>query len=516
MKHLFLFLISVLSCFVVQGQITTREEPVSYRSDIPAIRSTERAQKTMPLLDMEKIRQEDREDEAKGLPFRFGYGHEVNLSLENSGEWLELNDGGRLWRLEITCPGALSINLSYDKFRLPAGAKFFVYCSDRKRSMGAFTSENTSGDRTDMQGFATGLLPGDRITLEYYLPEETNETGVISVSKIVHGYQGLALMSHNTRLNSDLNNSCPGQVSINCPEGSLYQNEKNAVAMIVLSDGTRECTGSLINNTNDDNRPFFLTACHCALTDDDYGSMLFYWNYKTGCDDNNSSKILGDYTKGAVRHASFTEAISDFLLLELNVNSEIFASIGHNPYYLGWDRTTTPGQGGVGIHHPAGDAKRIAVHTMIPQDKDCNKQQQGYVNSNYWQVTWDIPSPSPSGNPRLYTVQGGSSGSPLLDGNTKRVIGQLNSRCNPPPPEYECYNLDLTGIYGKFGVSWVGYNNNDSCRLSNWLHPSTKGVPAPSYLNGRPQKYIYFIGPFNLNVGDSAVFTIRNHPNEFT
>jgi len=129
----------ILSSLVVRGQIVTGEETVSFRMDITAIRSNERAQKAMPPLDMERIRHEDREDEANGLPFRFGYGYEVNFTLDNSGEWIELDEGGRLWRLEISCPGALSINLLYDKFWLPEGAKFFVYSADRKQSFGAFT-----------------------------------------------------------------------------------------------------------------------------------------------------------------------------------------------------------------------------------------------------------------------------------------------------------------------------------------------------------------------------------------
>jgi len=72
-----LSIILVFSCFVAHGQIVTGENPVSFRMEIPAIRSHERAQKLMPALDMEKVMREDREDEEMGLPFRFGYGHEV-------------------------------------------------------------------------------------------------------------------------------------------------------------------------------------------------------------------------------------------------------------------------------------------------------------------------------------------------------------------------------------------------------------------------------------------------------
>lgn len=248
MRKIVLTFILVLSAIAMRGQICTGEDPVSYGLELPAVKSSEKAQKTMPRLDMEKVRREDREDAANGLPLRFGYAYDVNFDLDNSGEWTELEDGGRLWRLEISCPGALSINLLYDKFRLPEGAKFFVYTSDRKRSMGAFTSKNNRGDSKDVRGYATGLLPGDKITLEYYLPGNTNETGFISVSKVVHGYQGFASI-----IGEDMppgtHAGCSIQVNINCPAGGNWQNEKKAVALVVVG-GIRHCTGSLINNTN--------------------------------------------------------------------------------------------------------------------------------------------------------------------------------------------------------------------------------------------------------------------------
>jgi len=63
--------------------------------------------------------------EAGGFPPRFGYRHDVNYNMENSGEWTDLPNGDKIWRLAISCPGALSINLLYDRFWLPDDAKFF-------------------------------------------------------------------------------------------------------------------------------------------------------------------------------------------------------------------------------------------------------------------------------------------------------------------------------------------------------------------------------------------------------
>ena len=69
-KSVFITVIVLLSCFGVYGQISTNEEPVSFRTNIPALRVSENTQIVLPLLDMGKIRQEDKED---GIPPRFGY-----------------------------------------------------------------------------------------------------------------------------------------------------------------------------------------------------------------------------------------------------------------------------------------------------------------------------------------------------------------------------------------------------------------------------------------------------------
>ena len=151
---------------LIFGQITTEEEPVSFKTGIPNLRKSDQTHKVMTPIDMITIEQEDMDDEANGIPPRFGYPHEVNLNLDNSGEWQMLPDGSKLWRLVISCPGALSINLLYDKFWLPDDAKFFVYSNNHKHIIGAVTSVNNKGSRDDVKEFATGLVYGDQITLE--------------------------------------------------------------------------------------------------------------------------------------------------------------------------------------------------------------------------------------------------------------------------------------------------------------------------------------------------------------
>lgn len=147
--------------------------------------------------------------------------------LNNSGIWQNLPNGDKIWRLNIACPGALSINLLYSKFWLPERGKFFIYSNDKKHVIGAFTSINNKGSKENILGFATGLVYSDKITLEYYQPKDIEEQAVISIEYVVHGYRYINLPE-----NKSLGSSGDCQVNVNCLEGNGWNNEKKAIALI--------------------------------------------------------------------------------------------------------------------------------------------------------------------------------------------------------------------------------------------------------------------------------------------
>jgi hypothetical protein len=435
------------------GQISTKELPVSFSFDKDVIQLFENSgYETLPVLDMLKIEQEDKDDEQNGLPPRFGYKHKVDYNLDNSGTWISLPNGDRMWHLEIYCPAALSVNLLYNKFWLPEGAKFFIYSNDKKHSIGAFTSVNNKSTKENPHGFATGLVYGEKITLEYYLPESVKETGIISIACVVHGYRYINLYDGEDK---SYNGSGSCNINVNCPQGDNWQKEKNAIAMIVVG-GYRWCSGSLINTTANDARPLFLTANHCMDGHDAEGDSIltswsFYWHYESP---NCTSTYDPPYesTSGATLIAN--NSTSDFALLRLSENPKDDSEV--TPYYLGWDRTNNPGAGGVGIHHPSGDIKKISLYDMTPQSTSYLSNTED-SNANHWRVIWSAG-----------TTEGGSSGSPLVN-DSRRVIGQLHGGYA------SCNALNSPDWYGEFNVSW---NNsaNPKRRLNNWLDPNNTGV----------------------------------------
>jgi hypothetical protein len=472
MKKVGLFIIlSMLFTISAFGQISTEELPVGFTIKENIIQSDSKTLKSLPHIDRERIQQEDIERDANGAPPRFGYRHPVDFNLSNSGQWFSLSNGDKIWKLDIFCPDALSINLLYNKFWLPEGAKFFVYSNDKKYSIGAFTSANNKGDKENLQGFATGLIYGDRVTLEYYQPKNIEEDGIISIAYVVHGYRYINLPESTESVNAS--GTC--QVNINCSEGQNWQNEKNAVALIIVG-GNALCTGSLINTTAYDNRPLFLTANHClqcdydALGDSILNYWSFYWHYESpSCTPTTYPSPKS--TTGAVVIAN--NGASDFALLRLTEDPKYKSGV--TPYYLGWDRSGNFGTTeGVGIHHPQGDVKKIATYYYYtPVNSDCLNFTycQSYLpNSNFWKIYWQSTAHGYS------VTEGGSSGSPLLNYN-RHVIGQLLGAGDCPNPNCSNPSLDVAN-YGKISASWYLDNNNPKRRLSNWLDPNNTGVYA--------------------------------------
>ena len=83
---------------------------------------------TLPLLNVEQLLEEDKNAQP-GTPFRYGYKFDVDLSLNNSGEWVEIENGDRLWKLTIKSEGALALFFNSNAFYLPIGSKLFIYNS---------------------------------------------------------------------------------------------------------------------------------------------------------------------------------------------------------------------------------------------------------------------------------------------------------------------------------------------------------------------------------------------------
>jgi lysyl endopeptidase len=125
---------------------------------------------------------------------------------------------------------------------------------NKTQIIGAFSSHNNKESRS----LATALIHDDYLTVEYYESAKSLGQGTLEISQVAHGYRGW-----DENINRiDESGGC--QVNVNCsPKGDgIWQDHKKGVARIVINGGGL-CTGSLVNNTDNDCTPYFLTADHC-------------------------------------------------------------------------------------------------------------------------------------------------------------------------------------------------------------------------------------------------------------
>ncbi len=398
--------------------------------------------KVMPGYDQKAIDAEDAiESKMKDIPYRFGYLYEVNFGITNSGTWETLADGSKVWRLAIACPGAFGINLIYDHFYLPSGAKFYIYNSDKTMMIGAFTDADNIPERS----FSTQPVKGERIILEYNQPAYVSEAPLLNVSSVTHEYKDIFRI---------LNDKSFGQsgacnINVHCPVADPYQNQVRSSAMII-SGGSRICSGSLINNTRFDGTPLFISANHCGTA---VTNWIFMFKYEApGC--TNIDGPTTNTVSGATLLAS--NAASDFTISRLSSKPPS----SYNVYYAGWNRADVAATSGFGVHHPSGDIKKISFY----DGPNISDTWSGTPANSHWHVFWTLHPGAPS----IAITEPGSSGSPLYDQN-KRYIGQLHGGPS------SCTATDKSDFYGKLAMSW-DYGTTPTTRAKDWLDSANTGA----------------------------------------
>ncbi|MEI6764223.1 MAG: PKD domain-containing protein [Bacteroidota bacterium] len=436
-----IFMVLIVCSLYVNAQISNGGTPFSFNKANAKHLNPEVATIAMPFVDVAALQSEDAiVDKYKDTPWRFGKNLEVSLNPANSGTWDILPNGDRLWRLRISSPGAKTINLTFDNYHLPKGASLYEYSDNHSSMIGGFTDFNNREDRI----FATTLVQGDAINIEYYEPAGVKFPGELNIATVTHGYRGIA--DYTKSFGSS--GSC--QINVHCPTGTGWDNEIRAACMLV-SGSNGFCSGALVNNTANDGTPYVLTANHCYSSP---ASWIFWFNWESpDCNDPASSPTYNSISGATLRARNVG---SDFCLVEMSSVPPSNFSV----YYAGWSRDTVHPTSGMCIHHPSGDIKKISPAGMM-------QRYDGYDAGNgaadCWQVNWSGAA----------CTEGGSSGSPLFDPN-HHIVGQLYGGPSA------CGASQMWDCYGRFYVSWTG-GGTSSTRLSNWLDPSNTN---PQVLDG--------------------------------
>ncbi|MCF8398331.1 MAG: T9SS type A sorting domain-containing protein [Bacteroidales bacterium] len=383
---------------------------------------------------------------------------QIGVSVKTSIDLLQdgsvyVTKKGFIYRLEISSDDACALGLYYDDFYLPQGARLFVYDPGHENIFGAFTRHNNRENRL----FATEPVRGSSLIIDLYLPEGKEQDAFVHINEIAYFYKDI----------NGFGDAGPCEVNVRCPEGDNWNNQINGIARIIVKDNGSQfwCSGSLVNNTNLDNKPYFLTANHCGKTSTplDYSQWVFYFNYESSECTNPaqqpaSKTMIGSSLRAKSKYG--TSLGSDFKLLEITAA----VPADYKPYFNGWSRSNVPSPSGVTIHHPQGDIKKISTYTETLVSTPYASQQED-PDEKYWKVVW-AQTQSNHG-----VTEGGSSGAPLFN-SEKKIVGALTGGTA------SCQNLEGHDYYGKFWYSWESESTDDAHRLAPWLDPQKSGVQS--------------------------------------
>ena len=435
--YIFTFLIFITHHHLF-SQINDGSFPLSWNLKV----DTKVTKVVLPAPNREELCKQDEQE--VGGPYQFGIELPVEITLNEFEQ--QQTENGKLYRIAIVSKGSTSLNINFQRFVIQPGTKMWVYDPSKSYKLGGFTWRNVNKH----ENFATIPLPVDELIVELYEPYSNIGTSDIIISGVVTGYRPV----HGEKSGFGQSGAC--NVNINCDIASGWENERQAVVMLLTANNTRKCTGTLINNTAQDGTPYVLTAKHCNTAT----NAIFMFNYQSP-DCSNIDGPTNQVLQGCEIVAE--NAFSDFTLLKLDQNP----LPDFNPFFAGWSRSNVPSPKSYCIHHPSGDIKKFSVDSNAVVSS-------GYVSqpdslNNHWRVLdWD-----------LGTTEAGSSGSPLFNAQ-HQITGQLHGG-------FAACNNNLSDYYGRFDVSWQ-YGSTPDSRLKEWLDPNnTDSITMPG---------IYFSSPF--------------------
>lgn len=399
--------------------------------------------------NIESLIEEDKiTDNYKDISWRFGAIVEQEIDVLNQASKVSLASGDLVYRLKISTKDAMSLNFNYSQFELAEGVSYFIHADNLEHTIGGFNEKNNP-NRID---FASGLTKGKSAIIEVFVPLEAIGKSKITISSIVYGYRSLYDKA------ASYGQSAYCNVNINCSLGDNWQSEKRSVVIILSSSNSRLCTGTLINNVRQDSTPYVLSAQHCPISP---SNSIYIFNYESANCHPQTDGYLNKSIVGSTVRANYIG--TDFVLFELSSKPPL----SYNVFYAGWNADGTAPTNGTGIHHPAGDVKKISV------DYDTLRSSR-YANytlpNGHWEVSdWDIGSTQP-----------GSSGSPIFN-EKHQVVGQLSGG------QALC-GKDLPDFYGKFSLSW-NHQSATNQQLKYWLDPDSTNVLELNGFDPNPSAY---------------------------
>lgn len=395
-----------------------------------------------------------------GLPMLEARVYPLEVNMDTIGVWTESSTGKEnIWKLKVGVPLSKGFHISMEDFYIPKGAQLFAYNKDNFEDAIVFSHE----DNPNGGPYSIEDLTGDNVILEYVANKNITEKPKIHLLDVGYKY------SDETENLGGFGSAASCMININCTQGAGWQVQKKGVVRLRLKrsdlpNNENSCTGTLINNTNNDKTPYVLTAYHCLENVDISNSDNFsvFFNYESATCENTVTRPAYKFHRGAnVLIANPISGGSDGVLLQLTGTIPEDWDV----YFNGWDRSNASNvTSGAVIHHPQGDVKKITLYNKSLTSGQWNDTSP---QNSFWIVSYSEGS-----------TEGGSSGSSIFN-QSGLIIGTLtggNSSCSTPT---------ATDYFGKLWYHW-DQSADQNLHMSKYLDPINSGQTALAGLYNNP------------------------------
>jgi hypothetical protein len=462
------------------AQVKMAGDPPPQRPELKSLHLESRSRRRVKLAapDLQPVLAEDAAAFKKGgakIAQRVGVRRSLNERLTPSpGGWHGLPDGTRVWATELESEGALGMRIHFEGIENFKEAELVTFASDDPTQVqGLFDDAYLDG----RDSFWSPTIFAQRTTVECRVPAGAPLPS-FRISEVTHQYR---LPSAPTTPQVKVADSC----NLDSTCYPAWASTGNAVTGLgsVGESGQLFCTGCLINDVNPaPDTDYVLTADHCISGQASASTLEFYWFYQSeSCNGAVPNPATVPRTTGGADRLASSSFFSgnDFCFLRLR------RGVPQGVTYAGWS-VEAPGFGDIitGIHHPAGDFKRISFGRVVDSD------------ANYWEIRWSQGVTEP-----------GSSGSPIFNSRAE-IIGQLYGGLS------FCDNPQGTDFYGRFDQTLPRIRRwllNEAPTLSNDDFANAQALEGPSgTVTGSTLDATAEVGePSHANVGGVASIWYR-------
>lgn len=249
-KHLLLLLLTIV-CLYTNAQVKTNFNNDRTITNSGRFVKTYRTQTDfeIPAKDINALLNTERRLQAQSnevKPFRLAEPVAVDLNIIRRMSWLYEGDTA-FGKFTIHLRGALSASINFDQFYLPVGTEMYIYNQNGKMITGPITEKENNPKNI----WGSWVLQGPLLTIEIKTPTATSNEIQLHSNNIAYGYKEVY-----AKVNG-FGTSGPCEINVLCPLGNGWASERNSVALVLSDNGSDWCSGAMIMNTCNTNRPFF-------------------------------------------------------------------------------------------------------------------------------------------------------------------------------------------------------------------------------------------------------------------